>query len=117
MLNTAIKLAVTEHDGQYDKGGMPYILHPLKVMHYLKTDDTELMCIALLHDVVEDTFVTVDTLYIEGMSQRVIDGVIALTKTKDLSPKDYLDRVSKNIDAVRVKLAEQISGIIVIFDG
>ena len=41
MLNKAILLATTYHAGQYDRGGNPYILHPLKVMHYLKTEDEE----------------------------------------------------------------------------
>lgn len=58
MLNTAIRIATQAHDGQYDRGGMPYILHPLKVMHYTKATDEEILCIAVLHDVVEDSDVT-----------------------------------------------------------
>ena len=50
LLSEMIKLVVNAHDGQLDKAGKPYILHCLKVMHYLKTDDEQLQCIALGHD-------------------------------------------------------------------
>jgi (p)ppGpp synthase/HD superfamily hydrolase len=72
-LSRMLVLATNRHDGQFDKGGNPYILHPLKVMHYLKTDDEELMCIALGHDLVEDTFKRVEdgigTLRYNGFSE------------------------------------------------
>lgn len=58
MLGTMLVIATNAHAGQFDRGGAPYILHPLKVMHYLKSDDEELMCMALGHDVIEDTPVT-----------------------------------------------------------
>ena len=58
MLSTMLVLATQKHFCQYDKGGKPYILHPLRVMYQLKTDDEELNCIALGHDLVEDTDVT-----------------------------------------------------------
>ena len=58
MLGAMLLLATNAHAGQFDKGGNPYILHPLRVMSFLKTDDEELQCIALGHDVIEDTSVT-----------------------------------------------------------
>ena len=52
MLSNMLVLATNAHAGQTDKAGKPYILHCLKVMHYLKSEDEELMCIALGHDII-----------------------------------------------------------------
>ena len=106
MLANAIALASEKHKGQFDKGGMPYILHPLKVMHYLKSDDLELMAIAVLHDVVEDTDVTFKDLSEMGMSSRIIQGVAALTKMPGQTLDEYMTIIQDNPDAIRVKLAD-----------
>lgn len=106
MLDSAIQIAAVAHAGQFDRGGMPYILHPLKVMHYLKTDDIELMCIAVLHDVLEDSKYHVSGLIAHGMSKRVVRGVVALTRIKGQSDEDYLEDIRHNYDAIRVKLAD-----------
>lgn len=106
ILATAIKIAVNAHDGQFDKGGNAYILHPLKVMHYLKSDDEELQAIAVLHDVVEDTDTTYAYLYEQGMSERIITGIKCLTKVKGQTPEEYLNAVCSNTDAMLVKLAD-----------
>jgi (p)ppGpp synthase/HD superfamily hydrolase len=106
MLSAAIRIATNAHDGQYDRGGNPYILHPLKVMHYLKTDDEELQCIAVLHDAVEDSNVTWLDLQEAAMSNRVISAVRALTKIPGQSYDEYRDGVFANRDAMLVKLAD-----------
>lgn len=106
MLGKMLVIATNAHAGQFDRGGRPYILHPLKVMHYLRSDDEELMCIALGHDVVEDTSVTFDELREAGMSIRVIEGIRALTKVEGESYDDYKQRVLTNHDAMRVKMAD-----------
>jgi guanosine-3',5'-bis(diphosphate) 3'-pyrophosphohydrolase len=106
MLSAAIRIAVNAHDGQYDRGGNPYVLHVLKVMHYLKTDDEELQCIAVLHDVVEDSNVTWLDLQEAAMSNRVISGVRALTKIPGQSYDEYRDVVFANRDAMLVKIAD-----------
>lgn len=104
MLETALRLAMEAHEGQFDKGGHPYILHPMKVMHYLKSDDEELQCIALLHDVVEDNKkFTFKRLREEGMSDRVIMAVRALTKMPGETHDEYKQRVIANKDAIKVK--------------
>lgn len=104
MLETALRLAMEAHEGQFDKGGHPYILHPMKVMHYLKSDDEELQCIALLHDVVEDNKkFTFKRLREEGMSDRVITGVRALTKMPGETHDEYKQRVISNKDSIKVK--------------
>ena len=103
MLDKMLHIAVNAHHGQFDKGGNPYILHPLKVMHYLKTDDEELMCIAVLHDTIEDTSFTYVDLREAGISDRVIDGVRALTKVPGETLDEYKARVFANRDAMLVK--------------
>ena len=103
MLDKALLLATNSHHGQFDKGGSPYILHPIKVMHYLKTDDEELQCMALLHDVVEDCDVTFAQLEAVGMSQRVIDAVQCLTKQRGQTLTEYKEAIFSNRDAMLVK--------------
>ncbi len=106
MLGKMLVLATNAHAGQFDRGGNPYILHPLKVMHYLKTDDEELMCMALGHDVVEDTNVTFKDLREAGMSERVIEGIRSLTKMPGQTYDEYKEVVFANKDAMRVKMAD-----------
>lgn len=105
-LALAIKIAAEGHLNQKDKGGNPYILHPIKVMHYLKSDDYQLMAIAMLHDVLEDTDVTAADLVIMGFSNRVKDATVILTKKEGHTPEEYLFGILCNPDACRVKLAD-----------
>ena len=106
MLGKMLVLATNSHDGQFDKGGKPYIMHCLKVMHYLKSEDEELMCIALGHDLVEDTKVTYHQLNEAGFSERVIDGIWSLTKQRGQTYDEYKRQVFANEDAMRVKLCD-----------
>ena len=106
MLGKMLVIATNAHAGQFDRGGAPYILHPLKVMHYLKSDDEELMCMALGHDVIEDTTVTYQELRNAGISPRVIDGIRALTKVPGQTYEEYKEGVFASEDAMRVKLAD-----------
>jgi guanosine-3',5'-bis(diphosphate) 3'-pyrophosphohydrolase len=106
MLGTMLVIATNAHSGQFDRGGAPYILHPLKVMHYLKSDDEELMCMALGHDVIEDTPVTYKDLRDAGISERVITGIRALTKQPGQTLDEYKVGVFASEDAMRVKMAD-----------
>lgn len=106
MLSKMLVLAINGHEGQFDRGGKPYILHPLKVMHYLKSDDEELQCIALGHDLIEDTKVTFKDLRDAGISERVINGIRALTKQPGQTYDEYKEGVFSNVDAMYVKLAD-----------
>jgi (p)ppGpp synthase/HD superfamily hydrolase len=106
MLAKMLLITTNAHAGQFDRGGTPYILHPLKVMHYLKTDDEELQCIALGHDVIEDTDVTYKDLFDAGMSERVLHGINALTKRLGETYEEYKERVFSNEDAMKVKLCD-----------
>ena len=106
MLARMLVIVANAHDGQFDRGGAPYVLHPLKVMHYLRTEDEELQCIALGHDLVEDTKTTWQDLETAGMTLRVIAGIRALTKMPGETLADYKARVFDNPDAMRVKLCD-----------
>lgn len=106
MLATMLVFATNKHDGQFDKAGKPYILHPLKVMHYLKSDDEELMCIALGHDLMEDCDVKAADLLDLGFTYRVISAILALTRHPDDTYEQYKEQVKANPDAVRVKMAD-----------
>lgn len=107
LLNAAISLAVKAHEGQLDKGGNPYILHALKVMHYTKSVDEEILAIAVLHDAIEDNKdITVETFIEYGMTERVVRGVLALTKMPGESFNSYKIKVKGNPDAVVVKMAD-----------
>lgn len=106
MLASAIMIAAKAHEGQLDKSGKPYILHPMRVMQYLETDDVELQCMAMLHDVIEDTSVTYAELREAGMSERVIDGVRAVTKVKGQTYEEYKEAVFASVDGMLVKRAD-----------
>lgn len=106
MLGAMLVLVTNAHAGQFDRGGKPYILHPLAVMHKLRTDDEELMCIALGHDVIEDTKTTYADLRAAGMTERVIQGIRSLTKVPGETYDEYKQRVFLNQDAMRVKLKD-----------
>jgi (p)ppGpp synthase/HD superfamily hydrolase len=106
MLSAAIHIATNAHHGQFDKGGNPYILHPFAVMGLLEVEDEELQCMALLHDVVEDTKITYNELREAGMSDRVIEGVKILTKQRGQSYEEYKELVFSSRDAMIVKMAD-----------
>jgi len=106
MLSKMISLATERHAGQYDKGGRPYILHPLTVMHRLRTDDEELQCIAVGHDLLEDTKTTIAELDALGFSNRVVAGIIRLTKNPEFTEEGYRAQIKSNPDAIRVKIED-----------
>jgi GTP diphosphokinase / guanosine-3',5'-bis(diphosphate) 3'-diphosphatase len=106
MLDRMLVIATNAHHGQFDRGGRPYILHPLRVMSFLKSDDEELQCIALGHDVIEDTKVTYKDLREAGISERVIAGIRALTKVPGETYEEYKERVFASEDAMQVKMCD-----------
>ena len=101
-LSTAINIAVEAHAFTYDKGGSPYILHPLHLMNQFLYDP-ELASIAVLHDAVEDSELLVDELIGIGFSERVTDAIDLLTHRKDDTYEEYIDKICMNPDAIKVK--------------
>ena len=104
-LERAIEIAVQAHKGASDKGGSPYILHPLAVMHSLDTDDEKI--VAVLHDVVEDTEWTFEKLLGEGFSVTVVDALRSVTKQDDGEDYfDFIQRAKNNPLGRKVKIAD-----------
>lgn len=103
MVDRAKELATSAHQGQVDKAGNSYIDHPARVAAVLVDD--EAIASAWLHDVVEDTNVTLDQLA-EQFPPNVVDAVDALTKRADESRAQYYERVRTNPIALTVKLAD-----------
>lgn len=106
-LGKMIDLAVERHAGQFDRSGKPYILHPIAVMMLLGADaDEELQCIAIGHDVIEDTSTTYAELRELGFSERIVEGIRRLTKVPGQSYEEYQEEVLGSVDSMLVKKAD-----------
>jgi (p)ppGpp synthase/HD superfamily hydrolase len=103
-LQRAIEIAVEAHRGQTQKCGAPYVLHPLHVMQSL-TGEAERIA-AVLHDVVEDTDVTLEDLGKEGFAAEIVEAVGLLTHDDADGYDEYVDRLRGNPIARRVKIAD-----------
>ena len=103
-LERAIEIAAKFHSGQVDKAGQPYVLHPLRLMFAVQTPQERMA--AVLHDVVEDTDMTLADLAREGFSQEVVAAVQALTKHNGESRIDAAHRAAADPIARAVKLAD-----------
>ena len=103
-LERAIEIAARTHAGQVDKGGAPYILHPLRVM--LRVAPGAQQIVAVLHDVVEDSDVTFEDLEREGFSAEVLAGLRAVTKIEGESYEDFVARAALDPVGSKVKLAD-----------
>jgi (p)ppGpp synthase/HD superfamily hydrolase len=91
MLGRAIEIAVTAHAGQVDKGGRPYILHPLWVMDRVRHLGDDYMIVAVLHDVIEDTDWTIERLRQEGFRNVLLMALELL----DFKNVDYDARIKE----------------------
>jgi len=103
-LYKAIILATNYHNGQLDKAGEPYILHPLRLVS--KTHERKEQIVALLHDILEDTKCTVDLLKKYGFDSEIIDAIICLTRKPEETYDQFIERVSLNELAAKVKLLD-----------
>lgn len=100
----ALRIAARAHKDQTDKTGLPYILHP--VIAATGVEGEYETCAALLHDVVEDTDVTLDDLREEGMPEEVLDALSLLTHIDGVPYMDYVAAIKQNHVARAVKLAD-----------
>lgn len=107
-LSRALIIAAQAHDGQLDKAGQPYILHPLRVM-LAQTDETARI-VGLLHDVVEDSSITLNDLAAD-FSPPVVAAVDALSRRDGESYDGYIDRVMTNRLARLVKRADLLDNL------
>lgn len=104
LIAKALDLAAKAHAGQTDKGGNPYLQHPIFVANQMATE-TEII-VALLHDVCEDSPTTLVDLEKAGFPSEVLAAVQAITKVAGEDYSVYLDRVKANPVATKVKLAD-----------
>ena len=104
LVDQAIVMAVAAHSGQVDKGGKSYIFHPLRMM--LKMDTIEEKIVAILHDVIEDTFWSMNDIKYWNDDPVVLNAIAAMTHESGVSYFDYIDIVNANPIARKVKLAD-----------
>ena len=100
----AMKICFEAHKNQLDQNGVPYVFHPIHLAEQMTDEKT--ICVALLHDVIEDTDVTTADLMNEGLPLSVINLVLLLTKQPSEDYFSYISRISENSAATRVKLAD-----------
>ena len=100
----AMKISYMAHHGSYDKGGVPYVFHPFHVAEQM--DDEYSICVALLHDVVEDTEYTISDIEKYGFPKEVIDAIKVITREKGQDYMEYIKIVKTNTLATKVKLAD-----------
>ena len=104
MTKKALKICFEAHKNQVDKTGLPYVFHPFHLAEQM--DDEDSVCVALLHDVVEDTNITFEVLENEGINNSVIEALKLLTHNKDVPYMDYVMELKSNQLAKKVKLAD-----------
>ena len=104
LLELAIKVATEAHAGLFDKGGKPYINHPQAVADSLS--NTEYKIVAYLHDVCEDTPITLEDLKDMGFTYRIVNSIRLLTRTDKLTYEQYLRRLRMDSAARAVKIAD-----------
>lgn len=104
MLLQAATVATRAHDGHKRKDGTPYIAHPIRVA--IRCDDKLQKIVALLHDVVEDTDVSLEDLRTLGFTQEVIDAVDSVTKRPGEKYADFILRAKANLIGRPVKIAD-----------
>ena len=104
LVEKSLSIALKAYAGQKDKAGKTYILHPLRVMSKMETEEE--MSVALLHDVIEDSEITAQDLSKAGIPARVVKAVQALTKKEGENYDQFVDRVLKNKLAAKIKKAD-----------
>ena len=103
LTNEAMRIAYKAHHGQLDYNGIPYIFHPIHLAEQM--DDEFSCCVALLHDVVEDTQVTLDELK-AVFPKEVTDAITLMTHNDETDYFDYVRAIKGNPIARKVKLAD-----------
>jgi (p)ppGpp synthase/HD superfamily hydrolase len=102
-INKAINIMYNAHKEQYDKGNYPYVFHPYHVAEQMNTEEE--IIVALLHDVVEDTNITIEDLSKEGFNSNIIEALKLLTKKTD-NYEEYISKISTNSLAKKIKLID-----------
>ena len=104
MTKKALKICFNAHKNQIDKTGIPYVFHPFHLAEQMDTEDS--VCVALLHDVIEDTDISFEYLIKEGFNANIMDALKLLTHTDDTPYMEYVANIKTNPLAKKVKLAD-----------
>lgn len=104
MTKQALKICYNAHLNQVDKSGLPYVFHPFHLAEQMDTEET--VCIALLHDVIEDTNYTFEDLIKAGFNENIINALMLLTHKDDTPYMEYIKKIKTNPLATKVKLAD-----------
>jgi len=104
MTKKAMKIAFQAHKEQTDKSGMPYIYHPIHLAEQMTDENST--CVALLHDVVEDTDLTLSDLEQLGFNERILEALKLMTHIEGVPYMDYVAEIKLNPIAKAVKLAD-----------
>jgi len=100
----AISIALRAHEGQIQRNGEPFILHPLYVMQQVSGE--VMRTAAILHDVVEDSVLSIQDLKKEGFSDEILLIVDALTRKSKEKYEDYISRITNTPQAIPIKMAD-----------
>lgn len=100
----AMKIAFEAHKNQTDKNGMPYIYHPMHLAEQMADEKT--ICVALLHDVAEDTDITLEQLASQGFPDDIVEALKLMTHDDCVPYMDYVKKIKTNAIATAVKLAD-----------
>lgn len=106
MTKAAMKLCFEAHKDQVDKAGIPYVFHPTSLAERFGEGQEAETCVALLHDVLEDTNYTVDDIRSAGMNEEVIEALLLLNHNPKVEYMDYVRHLSKNNIARHVKICD-----------
>lgn len=104
MLKKAIEIATEALQGKQEENGLPYVEHSLRVMEKMDTEEEKI--VAVLHDVVEDSELSMADLEAYGFSRTVLEAVEQLTKRKDMTYYEYIEDISCSELATKIKIAE-----------
>lgn len=107
-LEEASELAYRMHRRQRDKAGQPYYVHVAAVRDMLTGEDEEVRIAAVLHDVVEDTDMTLDELRGLGCTERTLAAIDAVTRRDGENYLEFIVRASQNPDGRMIKLADNM---------
>ena len=109
LLEKAIRIATKYHKGQLEENGMPYIMHPIRVM--LKGNSIAEQIVGILHDVIEDTAYSIEELEADGFPSYIIEAIVCVSKRKGEDYDDFIVRISKNELATKIKLNDLLDNM------
>ena len=104
LYDIALRIAIHAHEGQKDKSGREYVMHPIRVAERCK--DPRAKIVALLHDTLEDTNVTAEYLREQGFPEEIVEGILSVTKREGETYEEFVHRASMNPIGKEVKKAD-----------